>query len=93
MLTQETAISYLLRRGRLDVRGIGRERSQCLRRFSTKWEFPVERQPGDALLLKQARVPNASRTVGSEAMIYKRLPSFACLASATPPYSPFSRIR
>ena len=31
----------------------------------------MERQPGDALLLKQTREPNALQTVGWEAMIYK----------------------
>jgi hypothetical protein len=43
--------------------------------------FRVERQPGGALLLKQAREPNALRTVGWEAVIYR---AFQALPASHP---------
>ena len=41
----------------------------------------MERQPGDALLLKQAREPNALRTVAWEAMVYR---AFQALPASHP---------
>ncbi len=71
MLTQETVIPYLLRRGHLTCAELIAGGVKVYDASRRNGNFRVERQPGDALLLKQAREPNALQTVGWEAVIYK----------------------
>ncbi len=81
MLTQETVIPYLLRRGHLTFAELIASGVKVYDASRRNGNFRVERQPGDALLLKQAREPNASPTVGWEAMIYK---TFQALPASHP---------
>ena len=81
MLTQETAISYLLRRGHLTIAELIASGVKVYDASRRNGNFRVERQPGDALLLKQAREPNALRTVGWEAMVYR---AFQALPASHP---------
>jgi aminoglycoside phosphotransferase (APT) family kinase protein len=71
VLTQETVIPYLLRRGHLTCAELVARGVKVYDASRRNGNFRVERQPGDALLLKQAREPNALRTVGWEAVIYR----------------------
>jgi aminoglycoside phosphotransferase (APT) family kinase protein len=89
VLTQETAISYLLRRGDLTLAELVESEVNVFDASRRNGNFLVERRAGDALLLKQARTPNASRTVASEAMIYgafRALPASHPLRRHTVPF-------
>ena len=81
MLTQETVIPYLLRRGHLTFAELIASGVKVYDASRRNGNFRVERQPGDALLLKQAREPNALRTVGWEAMVYR---AFQALPASHP---------
>jgi len=71
VLTQETVIAYLLRRGRLTPEELIRNEVKVYDSTRRNGNFRVERQSGDRLLLKQAREPNALQTVAWEAQIYR----------------------
>ena len=71
MLTQETVIPYLLRRGHLTLAELVANGVRVYDASRRNGNFRVERQPGNALLLKQAREPGASRTVAWEAGVYR----------------------
>ena len=71
MLTQETVIPYLLRRDHLTCAELVASGVKVYDSSRRNGNFRVERQPVDALLLKQAREPSASRTVGREAVVYR----------------------
>jgi thiamine kinase-like enzyme len=89
VLTQETVISYLLRRGHLSFAELISCGVKVYDESRRNGNFRVERQPGEALLLKQAREPNASRTVAWEAMIYRAfqaLPASHPLRRCTVPF-------
>ena len=89
MLTQETAISYLLRRGHLTPAELVANGVRVYDASRRNGNFRVERQPGDALLLKQARELSALQTVGWEAMIYRAfqaLPASHPLRRCTVPF-------
>ena len=81
MLTQETVIPYLLRRRHLTIAELIASGVKVYDASRRNGNFRVERQPGDALLLKQAREPNALRTVGWEAMVYR---AFQALPASHP---------
>ena len=81
MLTQETVIPYLLRRGHLTFAELIVSDVKVYDASRRNGNFRVERQPGDALLLKQAREPNALRTVAWEAMVYR---AFQALPASHP---------
>jgi Phosphotransferase enzyme family len=89
VLTQETAISYLLRRGHLTPAELVASGVKVYDASRRNGNFRVERQPGDALLLKQAREPGALQTVGWEAVIYRAfqaLPASHPLRRCTVPF-------
>lgn len=89
MLTQETVIPYQLRRGHLTCAELVASGVKVYDASRRNGNFRVERQPGDALLLKQAREPNALRTVGWEAVIYRAfqaLPASHPLRSCSVPF-------
>ncbi len=81
LLTQETVIPYLLGRGRLTAEELICDGVKVYDASRRNGNFRVERQPGDALLLKQAREPNALRTVGCEAVVYR---AFQALPASHP---------
>lgn len=89
MLTQETVIPYLLRRGHLTLAELIANGVKVYDASRRNGNFRVERQPGDALLLKQAREPAASRTVAWEAGVYgvfQALPASHPLRRHTVPF-------
>ena len=81
MLTQETVIPYLLRRGHLTPAELVASGVKVYDASRRNGNFRVERQPGEALLLKQAREPSALQTVAWEAMIYR---AFQALPASHP---------
>jgi hypothetical protein len=70
VLTQETVIAYLLRRGRLTAEELIGDGVKVYDATRRNGNFRVERRSGDGLLLKQAREPNALPTVAWEARMY-----------------------
>ena len=89
MLTQETVIPYLLRRGHLTRAELIMSGVKVYDASRRNGNFRVDRQPCDALLLKQAREPNALHTVRWEAVIYgafQALPASHPLRSYTVPF-------
>ena len=81
VLTQETVIAYLLRRGHLTPEELIANGVKVYDSSRRNGNFRVERQSGDWLLLKQAREPNALQTVAWEAMIYR---AFQALPASHP---------
>jgi hypothetical protein len=89
VLTQETVIPYLLRRGHLTPAELVASGVKVYDASRRNGNFQVDRQHGDALLLKQAREPSALQTVGWEAMIYRAfqaLPASHPLCCCTVPF-------
>jgi hypothetical protein len=70
MLTLETVIPYLLRRGHLTAGELIGDNIKVYDVTRRNGNFRVERRSGSGLLLKQARELNALQTVAWEARIY-----------------------
>ncbi len=70
LLTRETVIPYLLRRGHLTSEELVANGAKVFDVTRRNGNFRVERQSGHGLLLKQARELNALRTVAWEAQMY-----------------------
>ena len=77
MLTLETVIPYLLRRGYLTSRELVENGVNVYDVTRRNGNFRVDRRSEDGLLLKQAREPSALRTIAWEARMYSAFATFS----------------